>query len=50
MGPPKSAFDSDQGFSYESSSHIVNKVLYVNSFYSLYYNYDHCIGNIVTLY
>ena len=52
MGALKSGFDSDQGFPHESSSHIVYKVLYVNSFYSLYYyhHYDHCIVNIVILY
>ena len=38
--PFKSVFDSGQGFPYESSSHIMYKVLYVNSFYSLYY-YHH---------
>ena len=30
-------YDSDQGFPCESSFHIVYKVLYVNSFYSLYF-------------
>ena len=48
----KSGFDSNQGFPYESSSHILYKALYVNSFYSLYYHhhYDYCIVNIVILY
>ena len=31
------SYDSDQGFPCESSFHIVYKVLYVNSFYSLYF-------------
>ena len=39
----KSGFDSDQGLPYESSSHIVYKVLYCH-------RYDHCIVNIVILY
>ena len=45
MGTLKSGFDSNQGFPHESPSHIVYKVPYVNSFYSLYYyhHYDHCI-------
>ena len=36
----------------EPSSHIVYKVLYVNSFYSLYYchHYDHCSVNIAIWY
>ena len=52
MGALKSGFGFDQGSSNESSSRIVYKVLYVNSFYNLYYyhHYDHCIVNIVTLY
>ena len=36
----------------KSSSHMVYKVLYIKSFYSLYYcrHYDHCLVNIVILY
>ena len=52
MGALKSGFDSCQGFPYESSSHMVYKILYVNSFCSFYY-YDHCdycLVNIVILY
>ena len=33
--PLKSGFDSAQDFPYESYSHMVYKVLYVNIFYSL---------------
>ena len=42
MGDHKSGFESDQGFPYGSSSHMVYKILYLGSFYSLYY-YDHCL-------
>ena len=51
MDALKTGLDSDQGFSYESLSHIVFKIFYVNSFYILYYyhHYDHCIANIVIL-
>ena len=34
-GAVKSGFDYNQGFPYEPSSHMVWKVLYVNSFYIL---------------
>ena len=42
----------DQGFPHQSYSHILCKVLYANSFYSLYcyQHYDHCIANIIILY
>ena len=49
MGALKSGFDSGQGFPYESSSHMIYKVLYVNNFYSLYFHhhYDHRLVRIV---
>ena len=52
MGTLKSGFDSAQGFPYESSSYMVYKVLYVNSFCSFHYyhHYDHCLANIVIFY
>ena len=52
MDAVKSGSDFYEGFPYEPSSHIEYKVLYVNTFYSLYYfhHYDHCIVNIVILY
>ena len=37
MGAHKIGFDSAEGFPSESSSHMVYKILYVNSFYVFYY-------------
>ena len=52
LGALESGFSSAQGFPDESSSHILYKVLYVNSFYSLYcyHHYDDYILNAVMLY
>ena len=52
MGALKSGFDSAQGFRYESSSDMVYKVLYVNTFWSFYYchHYNHCLKHIAILY
>ena len=52
MGALKSGFDSTQGFPYESSSHMVIKILYVNSFCSFYYyhDYDYSLVNTVILF
>ena len=51
MSALKDGFEPYQGFPYESSSHMVDMVLYVDSFYSLcyYYHYDHCLVNIAIL-
>ena len=48
MGALKSGFDSAQGFSYESSSHMVYKILYyVNSFCSFNIFNVHCVATIL---
>ena len=53
MGALKSDFDSDQDFPDESSSQMVYKVLYADSFtvyIIIIIIYDQCLVNIVILY